>query len=106
MRKRFRWWIVGAVVFLAASLVALKLSHDSLSGSFNREKVRQANILMVSLDTTRADRIGSYGYASAETPNIDRLAGEGVLFEQCITPTAYTLPSHSSIFTGLYPPHH
>lgn len=106
MRIRFRWWMLGAVVLLAACLVLVKLSFDSSSRSKARGAFRHANILLVTLDTTRADRIGTYGYAAAETPNIDRLAGEGVLFEHCITPTAYTLPSHSSIFTGLYPPHH
>jgi arylsulfatase A-like enzyme/thioredoxin-like negative regulator of GroEL len=65
-----------------------------------------ANILLITLDTTRADRIGAYGYTPAETPRLDRLAAEGVLFEQVTTPTAFTLPSHSSIMTGLYPPYH
>lgn len=69
-------------------------------------KLHNANVLLVTLDTTRADRIGAYGYAKAQTPHLDALAAEGVLFEQCITPTAYTLPSHSSIMTGLYPPAH
>jgi arylsulfatase A-like enzyme/predicted Zn-dependent protease len=65
-----------------------------------------ANVLLITLDTTRADRIGAYGYEPAETPRLDRFATEGVLFEQPITPTAFTLPSHSSIMTGLYPPFH
>jgi len=65
-----------------------------------------ANVLMITLDTTRADRIGAYGYGPAETPRLDALASEGVLFEQATTPTAFTLPSHSSIMTGLYPPFH
>jgi arylsulfatase A-like enzyme/tetratricopeptide (TPR) repeat protein len=65
-----------------------------------------ANVLLITLDTTRADRIGAYGYGPAETPRLDALASEGVLFEQVVTPTAFTLPSHSSIMTGLYPPFH
>jgi arylsulfatase A-like enzyme/tetratricopeptide (TPR) repeat protein len=65
-----------------------------------------ANVLLITLDTTRADRIGAYGYAAAETPRLDALASEGVLFETATTPTAFTLPSHSSIMTGLYPPFH
>jgi arylsulfatase A-like enzyme/tetratricopeptide (TPR) repeat protein len=65
-----------------------------------------ANVLLITLDTTRADRIGAYGYEPAETPRLDALAEEGILFEQTITPTAFTLPSHSSILTGLYPPFH
>jgi len=65
-----------------------------------------ANVLLITLDTTRADRIGAYGYGLAETPRLDALASDGVLFENTVTPTAFTLPSHSSIMTGLYPPFH
>jgi arylsulfatase A-like enzyme len=68
--------------------------------------LRGANVLLVTLDTTRADRIGCYGYADAETRTLDGLARDGVLFESCITPTAFTLPSHASIMTGLYPQSH
>jgi len=69
-------------------------------------RLKGANILLVTLDTTRADRLGCYGYAGAETPVLDRLARDGVLFERCITPTAFTLPSHASIMTGRYPESH
>lgn len=64
------------------------------------------NVLLITLDTTRWDRIGAYGDGSAVTPNLDRLAGEGVLFEQAIAPAPLTLPAHSTIFTGLLPPRH
>src|SRR5688500_4577551 len=85
----------------AAALLLLTCSRPPAA-----RPLRNANILVVTLDTTRADRIGAYGYEKASTPNLDRLAGEGFLFEDCITPSAYTLPSHSSIMTGLYPPAH
>jgi len=64
------------------------------------------NLLLVTLDTTRADRIHAYGYDAIETPNLDRLAREGVLFEQAVSPAPLTLPAHSSIFTGTFPPAH
>ena len=64
------------------------------------------NLLVITLDTTRADRIGAYGYASAATPVLDRLAREGVLFEQATTSAPITLPAHSTIFTGRFPPAH
>jgi arylsulfatase A-like enzyme/Tfp pilus assembly protein PilF len=60
----------------------------------------------MTLDTTRADRLGAYGYKDIDTPALDRLAAEGVLFEQASTAAPLTLPSHSSIFTSLYPPEH
>jgi len=64
------------------------------------------NLLLVTLDTTRADRIGAYGYLPAHTPNIDRMAESGVTFDHCITVAPITLPSHASILTGLYPFNH
>ncbi|MDW7759026.1 MAG: sulfatase-like hydrolase/transferase [Acidobacteriota bacterium] len=64
------------------------------------------NVLLVTLDTTRADRLGCYGYGGAETPNIDRLASGGVLFRNAYAPTPLTLPSHASIMTGLNPFRH
>jgi arylsulfatase A-like enzyme/Tfp pilus assembly protein PilF len=64
------------------------------------------NVLVITLDTTRADRIGAYGYAGIQTPNLDRLAREGVLFEQAASAAPLTLPAHSSLFTGRLPPEH
>jgi arylsulfatase A-like enzyme/Tfp pilus assembly protein PilF len=66
----------------------------------------QMNLLVITLDTTRADRIGSYGDRTAETPTIDRLAREGVLFEQTMASAPLTLPAHSTIFTSRFPPEH
>jgi choline-sulfatase len=65
-----------------------------------------ANVLLVTLDTTRADRLGCYGYQAARTPNLDDLARQGVLFEKAYCPVPLTLPSHASILTGLNPPSH
>ncbi|MCG6533970.1 MAG: sulfatase-like hydrolase/transferase, partial [Syntrophales bacterium LBB04] len=67
---------------------------------------RDFNVLLFTLDTTRADHIGCYGYSRIETPNIDSLAGEGFLFKNATSQAPLTLPSHSSIFTGTYPLYH
>jgi arylsulfatase A-like enzyme/Flp pilus assembly protein TadD len=64
------------------------------------------SLLLVTLDTVRADHLGSYGYAAAETPWLDRLAREGVRFEQASATAPLTLPSHASLLSGLLPPHH
>ena len=64
------------------------------------------NLLVITLDTTRADRLGAYGFRDIQTPNLDRLAREGVLFEQAASAAPLTLPAHSSIFTGKFPPEH
>ncbi|MCP4201424.1 MAG: sulfatase, partial [bacterium] len=61
------------------------------------------NLLLITIDTLRADRLGSYGYDHAETPNLDRLAAEGVRFENAYSPVPLTLPTHSTLFTGQYP---
>jgi arylsulfatase A-like enzyme/Tfp pilus assembly protein PilF len=68
--------------------------------------VSELNILFFTLDTTRADHLGCYGYDRAETPNIDRLAETGILFKNATCQVPLTLPSHSSIFTGTYPFYH
>jgi arylsulfatase A-like enzyme len=67
---------------------------------------RPPNILLVTIDTLRADRCSAYGYPRPTTPNLDRLAQEGVLFEAAYAPMATTGPSHASMFTGLPPRSH
>jgi arylsulfatase A-like enzyme/Flp pilus assembly protein TadD len=64
------------------------------------------NLLLVTLDTTRGDHLGCYGYASAHTPNLDALARSGIQFDEAITAAPLTLPSHTSILTGTYPVFH
>ena len=64
------------------------------------------NLLVVTLDTTRADHLGAYGAGQIRTPVFDRLAREGVLFEQAESVAPLTLPAHVSIFTGRFPPEH
>jgi len=61
------------------------------------------NVLLITIDTLRADHLGCYGYKNIKTPNIDVLAREGALFEDVQVHTPATLPSHASIMTGLYP---
>lgn len=66
-----------------------------------RDPVRRPNVLLVSIDTLRADHLSAYGYARPTSPNLDRLARGGVLFERAISPTSWTLPAHLSMLTGL-----
>jgi choline-sulfatase len=61
------------------------------------------NVLLITLDTTRADRIGAYGYTTASTPHLDRLAASGVRFEHALSPAPLTLPAHASLMTGRQP---
>lgn len=84
-----------ATVLLALAALALGCAPD-----------RPRHVLLVTLDTTRADHLGAYGYPLARTPAFDRLASEGVLALDATASAPVTMPSHASIHTGLYPPAH
>lgn len=66
----------------------------------------QPNVILISLDTLRADRLSTYGYVRDTSPNIDALAKEGVVFEHAFAEAPWTLPSHVTMLTGLYPATH
>ena len=69
--------------------------------------VPRVPVILISLDTLRADHLSCYGYARETTPHLDRWAREeAILFENAVTPETWTLPAHISMFTGLYPQHH
>jgi arylsulfatase A-like enzyme/thioredoxin-like negative regulator of GroEL len=63
-------------------------------------------IVLVTIDTLRADRVGCYGASEAHTPNLDTIAARGVRFEVAVSPAPLTLPAHASLMTGLDPPGH
>ena len=85
-------------VITAATAVALL----ALSCGSEKEPSRP-DVLVITIDTLRADAIGPYGATGTLTPNIDRLATEGVVYEAATTPIPLTRPAHASILTGLYP---
>jgi len=64
------------------------------------------NVILISIDTLRADHLGCYGYARETSPNIDRMAGEGVVFSDLVASSSWTLPATISMLTGLDPPRH
>jgi len=71
-----------------------------------QEKPLPSNVILVSLDTLRADRLGVYGNRSGLTPNLDRIAESGSLFENAYAPYPNTLTSHATLFTGYHPSQH
>jgi arylsulfatase A-like enzyme/tetratricopeptide (TPR) repeat protein len=83
----------------------LILAACLLLASCNREH-RRPNILLITLDTFRADHVGAYGSRRGTTPGIDALAANGVRFQTAISAVPLTLPSHATILSGLLPPHH
>jgi len=103
--------------FLAASLaiiavllwVILRPGADAAAriGKLWAERgVKKPNVILFTLDTTRADHLGCYGYPNIRTPNLDALARRGVVFEQAASVAPFTLPAHCSIMTGMYPTYH
>lgn len=89
-----------------ALVLAAWLGTAACSSDAPQDEARPRNLVMITLDTTRADHLGCYGYFRDTTPFLDRLAEESVLFERCIVPMATTLPSHVSILTGTHPEEH
>jgi len=71
-----------------------------------RPRSSPPSLLLITLDTLRADRVGAYGYAAASTPILDALAARGVRFANAQAAVPLTGPSHATIFTGVYPPVH
>jgi arylsulfatase A-like enzyme/thioredoxin-like negative regulator of GroEL len=92
------------------SLAALLLCLIASACSPRREVAERVpparNLLVVTIDTLRADRVGAYGYARARTPAMDGLASQGVRFTQAFATAPITLTSHASLMTGRYPPGH
>ncbi len=82
----------------------------SFSGERNDDRSKSGledlNVILITIDTLRADFVSAYGAGRASTPHLDRLAEEGVLFERCIAQVPLTLPSHVTILSGTYPLHH
>ena len=93
--------LIGLVALAAAGAAAALLW-------FPREPPLRASgpIILISIDTLRADRLPAYGYEGVATPAIDRLAAEGVLFERAYSHSPQTLPAHASMFTGKLPVDH
>lgn len=96
LRGRVRVAFLVVIVVTAGALLTWRLTRGS-----NGLGVR--SVVLITLDTTRADRLGAYGGDPSLTPRLDRLAGEGVLFERCLTTAPITLPAHASILSGLDP---
>ncbi len=93
----------GPVAVTVIILVAIGLSLLAIQLRASRAP---PGIVLVSIDTLRADRVGAYGSSAGLTPNLDRLAATGVVFESAWTTAPLTVPAHASMLTGLLPPLH
>ena len=95
----------AALAVALALLPACNRSETTTAEAATPEATRPS-VLLITLDTTRADRLGVYGNDGGATPRIDALASEGVVFRRAFCHTPLTIPSHVSIFTGQYPDRH
>jgi len=96
-KKRIEFLILFSFFLFAAGLFP-EIGHTATP-----QEAEGMSLLIITLDTMRADRIGAYGYEKARTPHIDSLADEGIVFSNCYSPVPLTLPAHCSLFTGAYP---
>ncbi len=101
------WSRSGKVAAVVVALIsACSRPEPDVVEGWRRGAAAGYDLLLVTLDTTRADHLGSYGYPDAETPNLDRLAREGVRFTDAMTVAPLTLPAHSTLLTGRLPRRH
>jgi hypothetical protein len=76
------------------------------SGCAPQSEATRANVLLITLDTTRADHLGCYGYMRETSPNIDRLARQSRVYTRAYATSSWTLPTHASLLTGKFPTSH
>ncbi|MGD2091342.1 MAG: sulfatase-like hydrolase/transferase [Candidatus Aminicenantes bacterium] len=105
MKKEKRNIIIAAIVLMIIIAAGLFFFTGDKWES-KKKQLGQLNVILITIDTLRTDHVSAYGKGRANTPNLDRLAGEGVLFETCIAQVPYTLPSHTTILSGTYPLYH
>jgi arylsulfatase A-like enzyme len=108
-----RWARLGLPWLATAALLATAVIEGGLRWEEGRAVARlpearpgSPNILVIVVDTLRADHLSAYGYKRQTSPNLDRLAEQGVLFESAFATSSWTLPSHASLVTGRYPHEH
>ncbi|MFC1980593.1 sulfatase, partial [Chloroflexota bacterium] len=125
--QRFAPWRTRKAAYTLLAVMLCASIAISFLGPFSFENIQEAgasdageigvvvgsenlrgkpNILWIVMDTVRADHLSCYDYHRNTTPNIDRVASEGILFENAISAAPWTLPSHASMFTGLFPSKH
>lgn len=100
---------VQAILILAQAsflLTAAACSDSNPSTERDPSAAFDGNLWLVTLDTTRADRLGCYGHGAARTPRLDALANSGIRFDRAYAHAPITLPTHASLFTGTFPPEH
>jgi hypothetical protein len=96
---------VAVIGLTGSSIGAAALQRDTAAPSPAGARAHPPidNVVLISIDSLRADHLGSYGYPRATSPTLDALAAQGVRFSHAVSATSWTLPSHMSMLTGRYP---
>jgi hypothetical protein len=105
-RKSWGWMVAIFVLVLVAIQGGKWLDERVAEASLPAAASGAPNVLVIVVDTLRADHLSAYGYSRPTSPQIDRIAKQGVLFENAIAPCSWSLPSHGSLITGRYPLEH
>lgn len=100
------FFAVLGLLFACTSLLPFFLAKQATGSLLGRNRETGRDILLVTLDTTRRDAVGSYGNSVFATPVLDSLAGSGVRFTHAVSQSPFTGPSHASLLTSLYPASH
>lgn len=96
------WVGAGALLALVGIQGGIWIRERVATASLPKASSESPNILVIVVDALRADHLSSYGYARVTSPNVDRIAQQGVLFENAFPTSSWTLPSHASLLTGRY----
>lgn len=105
-RKTLPWLLAAWLLIFIGMKGGERLNERRQLASLPAAQPGAPNVLIIVIDTLRADHVSAYGYARATTPQVDHLAAQGVLFQNAIAPCSWTLPSHASLVTGRYPSDH
>ena len=110
MRVRHGLWLMADGIWKMAAPFAMAISLQPLAmagcGKAPTAKPTARNLLLVTIDTLRADHVGAYGYARSQASFVDEVARSGVTFEHAYAAAPITLPSHATLMSGRYPPGH
>lgn len=98
--------LIAAIVLIAIAIVFSKLSPKNNPINLVSNKAKKTNLIIISFDGLQANHLSKYGYSLNTTPNLDAFLDQSYLFTQTVSPSSWTVPTHMSIFTSMYPSEH
>ena len=104
MKNKFL--LINISLLITSIYLGLVIFHVDVRSFFNKPICDHCNVILISLDTLGANHLPCYGYERNTSPNLCNFAKENVFFTNAFSNASWTLPSHFSIFTSLYPNHH